>query len=333
MHERRRYLVFAALVALIVGGAGAFLVWNAQGGGADAAPTGADPASIRQIVSVPHIVFLTGSSDKGPFDHVAVAPLDDLARRAEVGLVCDRIGMAVSGGICIRHHTALGVEYRATFVDGSFAVRGSAAAAGIPSRARTSPSGRYAAATSFVTGDSYLVPGKFSTISSIYDARTGKVLVRTLERFTVIRDGARFEPRDRNFWGVTFAKDGRTFFATMGTSSDTYLVHGDLSTRRIETVQRNVECPSLSPDERSIAYKKRRANGDWRFTVLDLESGRETALAETRSIDDQIAWLDSERVLYGAAGKVWVMRADGRGQPKVLLRRADSPTVVRPAAS
>ena len=241
--------------------------------------------------------------------------------------------MAAAGGICIRHRTALGIEYRATFLDNSFAARGSASGPGIPSRARTSPDGRYAAATSFVTGDSYLVPGEFSTTSTIYDARTGKVVERTLERFTVIRDGQRFEPRDRNFWGVTFAKDGRTFFATMGTAAHTYLVHGDLSTRRIETVQRNVECPSLSPDERRIAYKKRRADGAWRFTVLDLETGRETALAETRSIDDQLAWLDSDRVLYGVAGKVWVMRADGGGKPRVLLRRADSPTVVRPAAA
>ncbi len=119
----------------------------------------------------------------------------------------------------------------------------------------------------------------------------------------------------------------------MGTTDHTYLVHGNLSTRRIETVQRNVECPSLSPDERHIAYKKRRADGDWRFTVLDLETGRETALAETRSIDDQLAWLGSDRVLYGVAGNVWVTRADGGGKPRVLLRRADSPTVVRPAAA
>jgi hypothetical protein len=328
MSERRRILVFAALVTLIAGGAGAFLVWNARGSGTEAAV--ADRASILEIVSVPHIVFLTGGSEEGPFDQVAIAPLADLSERAEVGVVCDRIGMAVAGGICIRHRTALGVEYRATFVDNSFAVRGSSHGPGIPSRARISPDGRYAAATSFVTGDSYLVPGEFSTTSTIYDTRTGKVVERTLERFVVSRDGQRFEPRDRNFWGVTFAKDGRTFFATMGTGAQTYLVRGDLGTRRIETVQRNVECPSLSPDEHRVAYKKRRADGAWRFTVLDLDSGRETALAETRSIDDQLAWLDSDRVLYGAAGKVWVTRADGRGKPSVLLHRADSPTVVRP---
>ena len=227
MSERRRTLVFAALVTLIAGGAGAFLVWNARGSGTEAAV--ADRASILEIVSVPHIVFLTGGSEKGRLDHVAIAPLADLSERAEVGILCDRIGMAAAGGICIRHRTALGVEYRATFVDNSFAVRGSSSGPGIPSRARTSPDGRYAAATSFVTGDSYLVPGEFSTTTTIYDPRTGKVVERTLERFMVIRDGQRFEPRDRNFWGVTFAKDGSTFFATMGTGAHTYLVRGDLA--------------------------------------------------------------------------------------------------------
>lgn len=332
MPDRRRYLTFAVLVTLIAGGAGAFVVWSAQGGG-DPAPTAVDRARILKILSVPHIVFLTGDSEKSQLDRVAIAPLSDLTQRAEVGIRCDRIGMAAAGGICIRHRTALGIEYGATFLDDSFAARGSASGPGIPSRARTSPDGSYAAATSFVTGDSYLVPGEFSTTSTIYEAGTGEVVVRTLERFAVFHDGQRFEPRDRNFWGVTFAKDGKTFFATMGTTDHTYLVHGDLSTRRIETVQRNVECPSLSPDERRIAYKKRRADGDWRFTVLDLGTGRETALAETRSIDDQLAWLDSDRVLYGVAGNVWVTRADGGGKPRVLLRRADSPTIVRPAAA
>ncbi len=97
MPDRRRYLVFAALVTLIAGSAGAFVVWSAQGGG-DPAPTAVDRARILKIVSVPHMVFLTGDSEKSPLDRVAIAPLSDLTQRAEVGIRCDRIGMAAAGG-------------------------------------------------------------------------------------------------------------------------------------------------------------------------------------------------------------------------------------------
>ena len=132
---------------------------------------------------------------------MAIAPLADLSERAEVGIVCDRIGMAAAGGICIRHRTALGVEYRATFVDNSFAVRGSS------SRTRDPEPCPYLARRPIRRRDelqlpatSTSVPGEFSTTSTIYDTHTGKVVERTLERFMVIRDGQRFEPRDRNFW-------------------------------------------------------------------------------------------------------------------------------------
>ena len=68
----------------------------------------------------------------------------------------------------------------------------------------------------------------------------------------------------------------------------------------------------------------------WRFTVLDLETMRETPLAESRSVDDQAAWLDNDHVLYGYKNAVWSVRADGSGHPRMYLAGALSPTVVRP---
>jgi hypothetical protein len=63
--------------------------------------------------------------------------------------------------------------------------------------------------------------------------------------------------------------------------------------------------------------------------VLDLATGRETPLAETRSVDDQVEWLDDNRILYGLIKDVWVVRADGRGKPRIYVRDALSPAVVR----
>jgi uncharacterized repeat protein (TIGR01451 family) len=55
---------------------------------------------------------------------------------------------------------------------------------------------------------------------------------------------------------------------------------------------------------------------------------QETPLAETRSIDDQILWLDAERVLYGTADDLWSVPADGSGDPRLFMSKAGSPTVL-----
>ena len=42
----------------------------------------------------------------------------------------------------------------------------------------------------------------------------------------------RVESVDRNYWGVTFAADSNTFYATLLTNGHTYLIKGDLARRR-----------------------------------------------------------------------------------------------------
>jgi hypothetical protein len=84
----------------------------------------------------------------------------------------------------------------------------------------------------------------------------------------------------------------------------------------------------VSPDNTRIAYKKK-VNGAWRFHVLDLATMKETPLAETHSVDDQVEWLDNDRVLYGLKTDIWVVPATGRGAPQVFLPDALSPAVVR----
>ena len=63
----------------------------------------------------------------------------------------------------------------------------------------------------------------------------------------------------------------------------------------------NVECPSLSPDDKEIAFKRRLAGPGvrWRLSVLDLATMKVHPLAETRSVDDQVEWLNGSTVLYG----------------------------------
>ena len=48
--------------------------------------------------------------------------------------------------------------------------------------------------------------------------------------------------------------------------------------------------PTRKPDDRESHV--------WQLQVLELTSGREIALSERRSIDDQLEWLDDLNVLY-----------------------------------
>ncbi|MDQ1644658.1 MAG: hypothetical protein QOJ50_842, partial [Cryptosporangiaceae bacterium] len=169
--------------------------------------------------------------------------------------------------------------------------------------------------------------------------------------------GKQYYSPDVNYWGVTFAADDNRFYASLSTKGKTYLVQGDLANWSARTVRENAECPSLSPDNTRIVFKKRvRASADkpWRLYVLDLESGTETPLAETQSIDDQALWLDNETVAYARSGvgdldpsqvaganpagadvgpaahwDIYSVPADGSGSPQLLVPGGSSPTLLR----
>ncbi|HMC09231.1 MAG TPA: hypothetical protein VKL22_07920, partial [Actinomycetota bacterium] len=102
-----------------------------------------------------------------------------------------------------------------------------------------------------------------------------------------------------------------------------------------------VECPASSPDGTRLAYKSRIDHGfdpaTWQLHVLDLATLADRPLAETRSVDDQAAWLDNTHVLYGVAEikpnsavvDTWSVPADGSGQPTLQVPSGDSPVLVR----
>jgi hypothetical protein len=251
--------------------------------------------------------------------------LGEAGGTADAGkLACQRVYYAAGRGLCLALEPS-GVEYHAKIFDRNGAVLHEFTLDGLPSRARVSPGGRYGSVTTFVSGDSYTNPGQFSTRTRILDMNTGK-RVADLEQFEAFRDGRRFDSPDFNYWGVTFADDQDTFYATLATGQHHYLVKGSLSDRRVEVLRDNVECPSLSPDGTRLAYKRRIDKaGHWRLHVLELATMKDISLAERRSIDDQAEWLDDGTVVYGDGKDVWAVRADGGGRPRRVLSRASSP--------
>ncbi|WP_274555342.1 TolB family protein [Streptomyces spiramyceticus] len=268
-------------------------------------------------------------------DHVSSVPLATPAGpRTSAPRNCLRFHAAAGTGICLRATGGVVPGHEAVLLDARLRPVRTFPVPGMPTRARVSPSGRLVAWTVFVSGDSY-AGSAFSTRTAVYDSRTGS-LRPDLEKFAVIKDGRRHRAADHNFWGVTFAADDNRFYATLATRGRTYLVEGDLGRRTLRTLRENVECPSLSPDGTRVAFKKRvpgaSASTPWRLYVLDLRTGRETALAERRSVDDQALWLNGRTLLYALPGDfgadLWSVPADGGGTPRMAVKSGTSPAVL-----
>ncbi|MGI9088771.1 MAG: hypothetical protein ACR2HH_13690, partial [Chthoniobacterales bacterium] len=69
----------------------------------------------------------------------------------------------------------------------------------------------------------------------------------------------------------------------------------------------------------------------WQLHVLDLATQTETPLAEKRSVDDQIEWLDNAQVINAisdnpegssATTNVWKADAAGKNPPELFLAKA-----------
>lgn len=288
----------------------------------------------------PLLVFArrSGSPDgkDGSLGVASVGSLGD-ARFAEA-FRCDRVHMSGGRGVCLGRQGRFPVRYIATIFDSQFQPSREIELVGTPSRVQVASSGRLAGTTVFVSGHSY-ADNSFSTRASILDLESGSFLIEDFETLPVRRNGQVFREIDFNFWGVTFAADSRTFYATLGTGGKIYLVRGNVDDRVLEVVADDVECPSLSPDNTRIAFKQREATGigpvKWAVAVLDLASGSRTRLAESRSVDDQVQWIDDQRVMYAMPGDepavmdMWAVQADGSGSPSQFLSSAHSAFVLR----
>jgi hypothetical protein len=294
--------------------------------------------TVAEVDAAPHIMFRdTGDGDD--YGRVGLAPANEPnGPRALTDLRCDRVSMRAGVGLCLRAEPGIVPRYLGMVFDTGYTVQHEFDLAGQPSRAQVSRDGRYAAYTVFVTGHSY-ADGAFSTRTAIVDTTNGSE-VGELEQFAVDKDGAAFSQEDFNFWGVTFTDDANRFYATLSTGGRFHLVEGDIAARTVTVVSDDVECPSLSPDGTRLAYKVRHDDGfglvTWTLAVLDLRTMERTDLTETRNVDDQVAWLDDDTVMYGLDDAdsfsprtdVYTVPADGSGEPTLLVEAAWSPGMV-----
>jgi hypothetical protein len=334
---RSRITILAVVCLVALGGALTYLLTSRahqRDVRAHASPVA--QTSLAALQRGPYIVF-RNTSLSSQYGMVAVVSLaDPSGPRAITSTSCDRVYATDKDVVCLASKNGIATSYSAHVLNTRFQATQKLPLTGIPSRARLSPDGTLAATTSFVAGDSY-AGTSFSTRTVI--TRVGGGDVGDLETFTLIHDGQKIAPIDRNFWGVTFAPDDDTFYATVKWSNHTWLVRGSISKRQLVTLHEDAECPSLAPDGKYIVYKQHGdlPIGQWRLVRYDIATGQVTPLAETRSVDDQVEWLNDSTVIYGlprtggqaAVDDVWQVPADGTGAPKLLIPEAWSPAVVR----
>ncbi|MCW1970302.1 MAG: hypothetical protein KIH69_019490 [Anaerolineae bacterium] len=326
--------IFGGVVcmALLIGGG--YLGWAAMRQTARQTPA-QTPSGISAPTQPGSLLAL--SQKEGEENQVKIIAAGKNAESGIAQLGCNRVYFAGGNGLClVPQGGGQGVQLMfARLFDSNFEIKHSFVSEGLPSRARVSPNGRYGAFTSFVTGHNYESVGSTASTKTVIVDLQNKAAIADLEQFTVLRDGKVFKAVDFNFWGVTFANDNNTFYATLNTAGEIFLLKGDVSSKTLNVIGKDIECPSLSPDNSKIAYKKRLKPGDWRPAVLDLATMQSTVLNEQRNIDDQIEWLDNTRVIYEIVDRsqnrkhIVATPIDGRGEASILLHDAISPAVVR----
>ncbi|HEV2637623.1 MAG TPA: hypothetical protein VGX23_20895 [Actinocrinis sp.] len=319
--------------------AGIYVAYAAHRHTAQVAASPAPKASLS-LTGSPDLLYISTAVGAG-YDHLAEVPAANPSATPSITPnTCQRSYSAGGTLVCLQQGSSLvGGEYANVYNlnagSGTLHQLDSVQLQGVPSRARVSADGKMVSWTVFVSGDSYNGP-EFSTRTGILDLR-GNSVMSNLETFTSYVDGSPYHAVDINYWGVTFTSDDDHFYATMGSAGKTWLMRGDLKTKTLTSVVENVECPSLSPDGTKIAFKKRIATSltsPWRLYVLDLATLKETPLAETRSIDDQAAWLGNDTVMYtvpqaqGPGDDIWEVPADGTGAPKLIVHNGYSPASV-----
>ena len=113
-----------------------------------------------------------------------------------------------------------------------------------------------------------------------------------------------------------------------------YLIEGDVDGRAARVLTQGAECPSLSPDHLRIAFKKRvgGSHGWWQLSLFDLSTRAVRTLSgDTESVDDQVEWLDTAKLIYfrpaSDGNVIWQLRTDVDGPPQPFVRAGFSPAM------
>jgi hypothetical protein len=250
----------------------------------------------------------------------------DGARRAGP-LSCTRVHFAGGRGVCtVPEPRGDDIVHVAYVFDRTLAPGMRIELAGVPTRVRVAPTGQVAAITTYAheAEDAALV-----TTSIVVDLGSGAVKA-DLSTFELDPVGAPANAAGGAVSGLAFERDGNRFFATLAVDAEPMLVAGSLSERRITALRKGVSNEALSPNGRLLIVKKlMEERGFWQLAVIDLTTWEELELPQgPRSVDDQVEWLDDDHLMYAdvddGTTSLWILAADGRSAPTVLVKNAYS---------
>ena len=245
-------------------------------------------------------------------------------------LRCDRLDLAGGHGICL---TARAASSRPTRRSCSTQRPDTAHAAPVPGvpepHAGLARRPARPRSTIFVGGDSY-APGQFSTRTSIVDVASGEVARADLERLHGRRTTARMIQgrlqllgRDVHARWRALLRDARHRRAALphrGRRGDQRAP----SSVTTSSARRSRPTARGSPSRRASASRSSGAS-----TSSTSRRARRPRCRSTRSVDDQIAWLDNRRLAYGVGEEVMEVPADGSAAPRLMLASATNPNRVQ----
>lgn len=253
---------------------------------------------------------------------------------------CLRVHISADHGVCISQNEGIVPTFTTTFFEAvNPEVEIKSYPSALPSRARISPEGTLSAVTAFVTGSSYAdIGGEATTIVTIDEIDSSRLL-RGITGFEIDSDESRFDNLNPQYWGITFV-DENEFYITGYFGEQPEVMHGWVDMLTMEPTGLIGSCPSLSPDGRTLVYKELQDDGSFQLVAVDLETDESWALGETRSVDDQVEWLDDDTILYALHpdGRedlvqpefdIWMVDIAPGSEPEIFLPNADSPAVAR----
>jgi hypothetical protein len=258
---------------------------------------------------------------------------DSGARRLVAALSCARVHFAGRHGLCLVEETdERATRHAAIVFDDQFQQRHRVPLPGVPTRVRVAADGRLAAVSTYAEEDS--PAGERLALETILLDTTRGAVVADLREFALDAAGHDIgTPRD--FASVAFAADSDRFYVTVTTPTTRRLVIGSARQRRLRALSANgFTSEGLSPDGRRLIVKRVSDRGFWQLSILDLESMSERPLDHgTRSIDDQVDWLDDRTIVFhdatGSSTGIWRMAVDEQTGPELLVADAYSPVAVR----
>ncbi|QAU34481.1 hypothetical protein [Janthinobacterium sp. 17J80-10] len=276
------------------------------GGMAHAAtPAAGSVSDLRPYATRPGFALVRNAGKDAPVrvDMVRFDPISKkILERRPTTLACERVHLARQSIFCLgtpqQGSVGAGLTYAVTDFRLETVFSGKMPMGMAVSRARVSPDATHAGSTVFIAGHAYGA-ASFATQALVIDLRQRRLSMPPLENWNIFQNNVQISSKDMNLWGVSFdPRNPDLFYVTAAIKEKPYLARGSISARRIDLLRPDIECPSVSPDGSKLAFKKRQGKTGWAPAVLDLASGRETVFQESRSIDDQIEWLDNHTLVY-----------------------------------